>query len=299
MADSRRIRANGIDIHYLHEGNGRPLVLLHGWPEFCGVWEQCMAVLSDRFELFAPDLRGFGDTTKPYPGPTEEMTSGVLADDLAAFLHAVGLNHPVGLVGHDVGAIVAQVFARRHPERLSGLFFFNCPHVGIGARWIASDHVPEVWYQTFHCLPWSAAMVGASRETCRLYIGHFLRHWAADAHAFDKDLERFVDNFMKPGNLQGGFNWYMGNRAARRLVWKGEVPDLLPIDVPTRVFWGERDPVLKVEWMDRLPSTFSNLHASVAEGLGHFVHYEAPHRASHEIAAFFDTCSYPSSRPIT
>ena len=46
--------------------------------------------------------------------------------------------------------------------------------------------------------------------------------------------------------------------------------------------------------MDRLPATFSNLHASVAEGLGHFVHYEAPQRAAHEIAAFFEACSYPS-----
>jgi pimeloyl-ACP methyl ester carboxylesterase len=63
MPESRRVRANGIDIHYLHEGKGAPLVLLRGWPEFCRVWEQCMAALSDRFELFAPDLRGFGDTT--------------------------------------------------------------------------------------------------------------------------------------------------------------------------------------------------------------------------------------------
>ncbi|HKH84174.1 MAG TPA: alpha/beta hydrolase, partial [Gemmatimonadales bacterium] len=246
-----------------------------------------IAILQDRFELFAPDLRGFGDTTKPYSGPTEEMTSGVLADDLSTFLDAVDVHRPVGLVAHDVGAIVAQVFARRSPERLSGLFFFNCPYPGIGSRWITPEHVSEIWYQTFNCMPWSAAMVGASRETCRLYIGHILRHWAADEHAFDKDLERFVDNFMKPGNLQGGFNWYLGNRAARRAVWRGQLPDLPPIQVPTRVFWGERDPVLKAEWMDRLPETFATLRATVAEGVGHFVHYEAPDRAAHEIAMFF------------
>jgi pimeloyl-ACP methyl ester carboxylesterase len=64
-----------------------------------------------------------------------------------------------------VGAIVAQVFARRHPARLSGLFFFNCPHSGIGSRWISPNHVPEVWYQTFNCLPWSAAMVHPHRAS--------------------------------------------------------------------------------------------------------------------------------------
>jgi pimeloyl-ACP methyl ester carboxylesterase len=288
MAASLYARANGIDIHYLRDGRGPPLVLLHGWPEFCGVWEPLVSALRERFELFAPDLRGFGDTTKPYAGPTEVMTSKVLADDLRAVLDALGLNRPVGLVSHDVGAIVAQVFARRSPERLAGLFFFNCPHPGIGSRWIAPDHVPEVWYQTFNCLPWSAAMVGSSRETCRLYIGHILRHWAADEHAFDKDLDRFVDNFMKPGNLQGGFNWYLGNRAARWAVWEGRVPSLPPIQIPTRVYWGARDPVLKAGWMDRLPETFTNLRASVAEGVGHFVHYEAPERAAREIAEFFE-----------
>src|SRR5829696_6963109 len=84
MPQSLFARANGINIHYLREGHGPPLVLLHGWPEFCHVWQPVIAALKDRFELFAPDLRGFGDTTKPYAGPTEEMTSQVLADDLSA-----------------------------------------------------------------------------------------------------------------------------------------------------------------------------------------------------------------------
>src|SRR5688572_13240652 len=126
-------------------------------------------------------------------------------------------------------------------------------------------------------------MAGSSRETCRLYIGHFLRHWAADPHAFDSELERYVDNFMKPGNLQGGFNYYRGIRATRRAQVKGEAAVLPPVEVPTRVFWGERDPVLKAEWMDRLPEFFTNLQASVADGLGHFVHYcrcrrKTPHK---------------------
>ena len=92
MPASLYVRANGINIHFLREGRGPPLVLLHGWPEFCRVWEPVMSSLRGRFELFAPDLRGFGDTTKPYAGPTEDMTSHVLADDLGAFLDALDLN---------------------------------------------------------------------------------------------------------------------------------------------------------------------------------------------------------------
>ena len=61
---------------------------------------------------------------------------------------------------------------------------------------------------------------------------------------------------------------------------RGEAPDLPPIATPTRVLWGGRDPVLKAEWMDRLPEFFTDLEASVAEEAGHFVQMEQPELAA-------------------
>jgi hypothetical protein len=54
--------------------------------------------------------------------------------------------------------------------------------------------------------------------------------------------------------------------------------------VISALYWGERDPVLRAEWMDRLPETFANMRALVAKVLGHFVHYESPERRSGEWA---------------
>src|SRR5207248_8612381 len=70
------VRANGAAFHVARTGTGKPLVLLHGWPEFWLTWEPVLARLADRFTLFAPDLRGFGDSDKP-DGPfrSEEHTS--------------------------------------------------------------------------------------------------------------------------------------------------------------------------------------------------------------------------------
>ncbi|HKX07843.1 MAG TPA: alpha/beta hydrolase, partial [Stellaceae bacterium] len=210
---SHYITANGIRIHYLREGRGPALLLLHGWPEFCRVWQKCIPALSAEFEVIAPDLRGFGDTEKPSHGPSAEAGADVHAADVLALMDGLGLER-VGIVSHDVGAYAAQSLAHAHPDRLRGLFFFNCPYAGIGARWAAPEHLSQIWYQSFHQQPWAAALVGNSRETCRAYIGHFLRHWAHDPHAFDEDLEAWVDNFMKPGNLQGGFNWYISAHQA-------------------------------------------------------------------------------------
>ena len=141
-------------------------------------------------------------------------------------------------------------------------------------------------------------MVGASRETCRLYIGHFLRHWAADAHVFDKDLERFVDNFMKPGNLQGGFDWYLSSAPARIAALEERLPKQPPITVPSRFLWGRRDPLVKPEWSDKLGEYFADYSIDFVDA-GHFVHYETPDRASEEIRRFFRRVgqSAPRSTP--
>ena len=96
-----------------------------------------------------------------------------------------------------------------------------------------------------------------------------------------------MDNFLRPGNLQGGFDWYLSSAPARRQAIAGTAPALPPIEAPTRVLWGTRDPILKVEWMDLVGQSFRNAEASRAEGVGHFVHYEAPDLAAAEIARFF------------
>lgn len=59
------IQANGATFHVARTGHGRPLLLLHGWPEFWLTWEPVMTRLAGHYDLIAPDLRGFGDSDKP------------------------------------------------------------------------------------------------------------------------------------------------------------------------------------------------------------------------------------------
>ena len=280
-------QANGIDIHVARAGSGQPLFLLHGWPEFWYVWHRLVPLLQDKFELIMPDLRGFGATEKPYKGPSDQNTPQIMGDDLAALADELGIAK-FGVVSHDVGAMVAQAFALQHEDRLSGLFFFNCPYPGIGRRWMAPDHVKEIWYQTFHQQAWSAQLVASSRDACRIYFTHFLRHWSHDPSAFDDDIERWVDNFMQPDNIQGGFNYYSSVAKMRLAIARGEAPPLRAIETPTFVYWGRHDPVLKSEWVDNIDKSFSNATIEIAEDAGHFVHYEKPEASAERIRAFFE-----------
>lgn len=281
------VAANGIRVHYVRHGAGEPIILLHGWPEFWYVYRKNIGSLAEYFDVIAPDLRGFGETDKPgTPDPPEALREHMV-EDLAALADALGLER-IGIVSHDVGSYVAQAFARKYPERVSGLFFFNCVYPGIGKRWLEPDSVCEIWYQTFNQQPWAAELVGRDRESCRLYIGHFLDHWAHEPGLFDDDLERWVDNFMKPGNLQGGFDWYLASDGARMQMMRHGALEMPKIETAARFLWGESDPVLKPEWADRLGEYFADYSFDTAPGAGHFVHYERPELAVREIRRFFE-----------
>lgn len=276
------VRANGAAFHVARTGKGPPLLLLHGWPEFWLTWEPVMARLADRYTLLAPDLRGFGDSDKPEgPFGPDQHTS-----DMLALLDTLDIDK-VGVVGHDVGGAVMQPLARTAPARISGLFFFDFVYPGIGPRMAEPERLNNIWYQSFHQLEIAPLLVGASRETCRAYLGYLIRHWSYRKDAFDDVLDAFTDNFLKPGNLAGGFAHYRASHAQRIRMMKGEAPQPAPIELPTCIRWAEHDPLFPYAWTDRLTESFSNLDLALFPGVGHFPHREDPDRAAAEIAAFF------------
>jgi pimeloyl-ACP methyl ester carboxylesterase len=285
--ESHYVTANGIRIHYLRQGRGSPMVLLHGWPEFCHVWWKCLPGLSAQYDVVAPDLRGFGETEKPAVGPNPNATAETHAEDLRALADLLGFER-FGLVSGDVGAYVAQAFARKYPDRLTGLFFFCCPYPGLGRRYGEPGHLIEVWYQYFNQLPRAAELVGSSREACRIFFKHFLDHWSGDnPSVFADELEAYIDNFMKPGNIQGGFDWYVSSAPNRRAWLEEKLPPAPRITVPARHLWGRRDPIIKPEWSDRLDEYFTDYSIEFVDA-GHFVHYERPDLAVSEILRFFE-----------
>ena len=277
-----KVAANGAAFHVARTGKGPPLVAAARLAGILADLEPVMARLADRFTLIAPDLRGFGDSDKP---------DGTVRARPAHPGHAgaAGCARPrqVGVVGHDVGGAVMQPLARTAPERVCGLFFFDFVYPGIGPRMAEPDRLNNIWYQSFNQIEIAPAMVGASRETCRAYIGHFCRHWSYRKQAFDDVLEAFIDNFLKPGNLAGGFAHYRAAHAGRDQDDEGRgaaaaadrCADLHPL--------GRARSVVSLRLDRPLERDVYQSRSEMFPGVGHFPHREDPDRASDEIAAFF------------
>ena len=281
---------NGLRLHYVRQGVGLPVILIHGWPGFWYEWAPVIPTLGGHYDVIVPDLRGFAYSDKPDLFPEEGYTREALAGDIAALTRHLGLGR-VAVVAHDIGATVAQALARSHQDLVERLILFNPPYPGIGRRWRDPTHAREIWYQIFHTLPWAEELIGISRPATALYLRHFLTHWSYRKEwVTEGELRHYVDAYSQPGALRGGFNYYRARERTR--TTEGDLsPETLLVPQPTLVLWGEADPILPVAWSDRLPEYFPRLTLKRVPAVGHFLMREAPELVIQEVVNFLTPCS--------
>lgn len=165
----------GVQIHYVRQGKGMPVVLLHGWPGFWYDWRHVIPTLASVADVIAPDFRGFGDSDKPDIPPQDGYSPDVLARDIISLLDQLKLDSVI-IAAHDIGATIAQTLARLIPHRINSMVLMNPPYPGIGSRRYDAQVQGEFWYQHLHNQPWADALIGYDRNTVKMYISHFYEH---------------------------------------------------------------------------------------------------------------------------
>ena len=121
MFCSHRLRCNGVTIRCATAGEGPPLLMLHGYPQTHSMWHRVAPVLARDYSVICPDLRGYGDSSKPRGLPDHSNYSKrVMAQDMADLMSTLG-HQRFDLVGHDRGGRVAHRLARDHGERVRSL----------------------------------------------------------------------------------------------------------------------------------------------------------------------------------
>ncbi|MFV0461474.1 MAG: alpha/beta fold hydrolase [Actinomycetales bacterium] len=259
-------------VHYVREGSGPPLVLWHGWPGFWWDWRYLIGPLSEHFDVIVPDFRGAGDSEKTDLSDLSKYTMTQVADDQAAFLDALGISQAY-VVGHDYGATVAHKFLRRHPERVIKAMILDAITPGYGS--MEGNHSPEDWFCIFHEYDSALELVSLNADTRRIYYKHFFDHWSYRKPLLtDQEMSVMVDNYMKPGNVHGGFNYDRANLSRYAEPWTSEDHDMCDLDVT--VLWAADDPAVPPSGSEQLPRFYSNYTLDIIPECGHFVMIEKP-----------------------
>src|SRR3954471_6191509 len=121
-----RVDANGTGIEVEVTGEGRPVVLLHGFPDSGRLWRNQVPALADAgFQVIVPDLRGYGKSDKP--DDVESYAIPFLAGDVLAVLDHLGVDK-AHVVGHDWGAALAWAIGSLAPDRVDHLVALSVGH---------------------------------------------------------------------------------------------------------------------------------------------------------------------------
>ena len=255
------VEVGGKNIQYLKmgEGEGPPLLLLHGFGGDINIWVFNQEALSTDRTVYALDLPGHGQSSKD----VGEGDLDSLVDAVAGFMDTQGIEK-AHIFGHSMGGAVAGSFAIKHPERVQSLALIAS--AGLGEE-INGDYIE--------------GFIAANR---RKEMRDALKLLFADEELVNRQL---VNDVMKFKRLDGV------DEALRKIADKlfpggkqADVPDISGVEVPMLVVWGAEDKIVPVAHAQNVPE---GARVEVLDATGHMPQMEAAGQTNRVIGEFLDS----------
>jgi len=289
------LQVNGIQlsVHIAGREDGQPVWLLHGFPECWHSWrEQIPALVAQGYRVFAPEMRGYGQSSAPAAIADYDLLT--LCADIQGAMDLFG-HHQVVMVGHDWGAVVAWHLALLEPERVTRLVTMSVPFAGRARRPVI-EIMRERYADRFNYILYFQEPGVAEQEldadigrTLRLFMGDqdlFLQKKPATAKLLEgvvapgklpnwcspQDFEMYVQAFASNG-FRGPLNWY---RNFERNWQRTEFLAGKQVLQPTLFLIGDRDPVgvFEAHTLKRMPEVVPHLQQAAVVNCGHWIQSE-------------------------
>lgn len=270
--EEKYIETNGIKLHTIIIGQGEPLLLLHGFPDFWYGWKNVIPGLMNNYKLIIPDLRGYNLSDKPLG--VENYTMDILVKDIKGLIEYFA--DDVYLVGHDWGGAVVWVFTEKHPNMVKKLGIINAPHMKIFQEQLRNNKKQQkASYYIFEFLK-------PNGEQLALMDDFKWLKWAvfSGGKLSDIDKQKYIDAWSKPNAVISGVNYYKANVSFKD--WSGI------IKVPTLVIHGMKDVAVLPGILDGLSEYVKDLTIVRAEKSSHWVMHDEPDLVVSEFKKFFN-----------
>jgi pimeloyl-ACP methyl ester carboxylesterase len=261
----------GARIHYEVTSEGRPVILLHGFPDSSRLWRYQVTTLANAgYQVIVPDLRGYGRSERPAEVSSYHLLH--LGGDVAAVLDDAEVER-AHVVGHDWGAALAWMVATYLPARVDHLVTLS---VGHPASFRGEDFAQseKSWYMLLFQFP----------EVAERWLSDDgwanFRRWSRhpDADAVVAELEAH-------GSLTPALNWYRANLPPES--WVAPRLELPPVAAPTMGVWSTGDFALTEAQMTRSAAHVAGpWRYERVEGPGHWMQLEAPDVVNHLLLDF-------------
>lgn len=279
---SRYVDVLGSQLHYVDEGQGDPVLFLHGNPTSVYLWRNIMPYLADRARVVAPDLIGMGKSDKP----DLEYRFVDHARYLDAFIEALDLKR-ITLVIHDWGSALGFYHAMRHEDNVKGLAFMEAI-----LRPITWAEFPEEARRMFQGFRSSAGgwdlVVNRNYFVERVLPGSIVRKLT------DAEMDVYREPFLDPASRKPVWRW------PNEIPIEGEPADVWQIagdyaewlkrtPLPKLFFYAQPGALNKADAVEWCRQNLSNLTLVDIGPGSHFIQEDNPHRIGRELAAWYQT----------
>ncbi|WP_227980551.1 alpha/beta fold hydrolase [Nocardia spumae] len=261
------VQARGVRFHVTEAGvpDGRPVLLLHGWPQHHYTYRHLLADPPAGLRLIVPDLPGYGwSGPPPHRWAKEEVAS-----DLLALLDELGLRR-VLLAGHDWGGFVGFLMVLREPARFEGYLPLNIAHPWISARTFAPHAWRFLMYQPL------VATFGVPLQRHTPFIDRLLRLGVTNRDAFTPEIIRtYSDRFREPVPARAATDTYR-TFLLKELPAAGRHPERRRATVPIRALFGTGDAAIHRSLAAAETARADDYTVEYVSGCGHFIPEERP-----------------------
>lgn len=270
-----------VRLFYRQAGSAdRLLVLLHGWPQTSYCWRHLIGPLSDCYTVVAPDLRGYGRSSKPGSHYDKRST----AADLSQLIRLLGFE-TASVVGHDRGARVAHRWALDHPTEIDHLVLVDIlPTIEV-LNSIDKNSAAALWHWFFHLQPDLPELLIA--DHVQEYLTFFFQRQVSVAGAIDQDaIAEYVDAFRNPDALHAAMEDY---RAGFREDIEADEQDAQAgrmLTQPLLVLWGAQGGLSHRDVTRIWTRYAAHVAGAAIKESNHFVPEEQPQEVLRHLRAF-------------
>lgn len=265
-------------VHCVTAGEGRPVVLLHGWPQTWHAWRKVIPPLSRLYRVIAPDLRGLGDSSRPASG----FDKKTVARDIADLLQVMGITRTC-VVGHDWGGPVAFALAAFHPGLVSKLVMLDAAVPGDGSGTFSQNG--RRWHHALHQTAELPEQLIRGRED--IYLCWFYQHYGQVPGAIStEDEQEYLRTYAQEDTTRTGLAYY---RALDQDVQDNTAfLQHHRLTMPVLAYGGAQAFGRGGETLSSLQRVATRVEGGVVEQCGHWIPEEQPEFITGEMIRFFE-----------
>lgn len=282
------VETSGTTIHVLRKGVGRPLLLLHGYPETHLTWHKVAPQLAEQFAVVVPDLRGYGDSGRPQDGQRHENYSfRAMAQDQVDVMHHYGYDRFL-VAAHDRGGRVAHRLCLDHPDRVEKVCVMDIAPTLTMYRGTNQEFATKYmwWFFLIQAFPLPEHMIGLDPK---FYLQEMFKALNKTPGAIGtEEMNEYVRMFSNPAAIHATCEDFRAAADIGLEMDKADEAAGRKITCPLHALWGAKGTVgplwdVLATWREKCAAPVTGK----ALDCGHFLQEERPEQVLMELHQFF------------